>query len=112
MEIANLSSNGNGKVKTGTSISVTVITLMIGAALFARRRKRQRNLRDVNEERFNSFYLDNLAKDLGNLGRQESEEVNNDGFNDVEFVHDLGENEDDTESVLSSIEEGADAQFV
>ncbi|KAL3797679.1 hypothetical protein HJC23_013511 [Cyclotella cryptica] len=104
MNVAHLSHRNSAKAKTGVSI-VLVIVACIFSVMLVRRKNRQRNSRNDSEERFNSFYMDTLAEDLGRLGRAEEEEPEKSDGGMIEEEY----NEDDMESVLESIE---DSQFV
>jgi hypothetical protein len=94
------------KAKTGASISITICVLIVGMALFMRRRKRQRNFRQGSEEKFHSMYLDNLARDLGNLGRDKGDSDDEGSSEEVEF------DRQDTRASLDSIENGVDAEYL
>ncbi|KAL7518910.1 hypothetical protein ACHAWX_003711 [Stephanocyclus meneghinianus] len=107
MHVADRGYNTSVKTKTGVSISFVIIAF-IGSVMFLRRKKRQRNFHNDSEKRFNSFYLDTLAEDLGRLGRAEEEETEKSDGGKIEEES----KQDDTESVLESIEEGVDSQFV
>ena len=98
---ADLSSSSHAK--TSASIS---ITLIVGAALFARRRRRQRKFRDGSEKMFHSVYVDNLARDLGNLGNEKDESDDEGSLEEVEF------NRDNRSGALASIEDGVDAEYL
>ena len=73
-------------------------------ALFVRRRKRQRDFKGIQS--FDSVYLDNLARDLGDLGREKKEDDDDDSLGTVEF------DRQDTRSALASIEDGVDVEYL
>lgn len=76
----------------GVVMSLTLV-LLVGIAY---RRKKQRNARW--NDRLNSVYLDNLARDLGNLAYQENECDDDEGsLEEVEF--DRRDTRDSLESV-------------
>ena len=101
---ADLSSSSHAK--TSASISITLCILIVGAALFARRRRRQRKFRDGSEKMFHSVYVDNLARDLGSLGNEKDESDDEGSLEEVEF------NRDNTSGALASIEDGVDAEYL
>lgn len=88
------------------SISITICVLIVGMALFMRRRKRQRNFRQGSEEKFHSMYLDNMARDLGNLGRDKGDSDDEGSLEEVEF------DRQDTRACLDSIGNGVDAEYL
>ena len=100
--------SSTAKAKTGTSVSLTLCILLVGVALFVRRRKRQRDFRRGGKDSFNSLYLDNLARDLGDLGKEKHDDSDDDdgSLGTVEF------DRQDTRSALASIEDGVDLEYL
>jgi hypothetical protein len=87
---------GNGKMIVGVVMSLTLV-LLVGMAY---RRKRQRSARW--NDRLNSVYMDNLARDLGNLAHRENECDDDEGsLEEVEF------DRRDTRESLESVEDRA-----
>jgi hypothetical protein len=80
----------------GVVISLTLVSL-IGMAY---RRRRQGNAARGNQ--FHSVYMDNLARDLGNLARENGSDDEDDGsLEEVEF------DRRDTRESLEDVEDGA-----
>lgn len=55
---------------------------------------------------FHSVYVDNLARDLGNLGNEKDESDDEGSLEEVEF------NRDNRSGALASIEDGVDAEYL
>ncbi|KAL3794736.1 hypothetical protein ACHAWO_010293 [Cyclotella atomus] len=95
-EILNSNSNKGKMTAVGVVISLTLV-LLIGMAY---RRRRQGNAARGN--RFHSVYMDNLARDLGNLARENGSDDEDDGnLEEVEF------DRRDTRESLEEVEDGA-----
>ena len=87
--------------KIGVPVALSVVALLVGMAY---RRRRQRQSRRGNEDRFNSVYMDNLRRDLDNICvRKEDDECS---LEEVEF------DRRDTRGTLDSIEGDVDAEYL
>eukprot|EP00956_Cyclotella_meneghiniana_P033269 scaffold94840_cov26-Cyclotella_meneghiniana.AAC.1 len=104
MRVDNIASSK--KAKIGTSVTVTLCVLIIGMAMFVRRKNRQRNFLQGSEERFHSLYMDNLARDLGNLSKRANESDDEGSLEEVEF------DRQDTKSSLFGIENGVEEEYL
>lgn len=97
----------SNKAKIGASVGIILCVVIIGFAMLVRRKNRQRNFRQGSEERFHSLYMDNLARDLGNLSKRANNESDDDGsLEEVEF------DRQDTKSSLFGIENAVEAEYL
>ena len=105
MRVDNIASSN--KAKIGASVGITLCVVIIGFAMLVRRKNRQRNFRQGSEERFHSLYMDNLARDLGNLSKRANNESDDEGsLEEVEF------DRQDTKSSLFGIENAVEAEYL